>query len=581
MLILLGFAFLSGLVTILAPCIWPLLPIVLSSVAGKGRARPLGITVGVMLSFTVFTLALSSFVQIFHFDPNIFRLIAVFILALLGIIMIFPAFSAILESGIAQISNRFGAHNQVTKTGFGPGFIVGLSLGVVWAPCAGPILAAIATLAALGRVSFSVVAVTVAYVFGVGIPLLIFAYGGQKLFASSHFVSRFTGLIQQIFGIILIFSAIAIYTNYDKIIEISLLNRFPWLAQSVSQFENTAVVEQQLDILKGQVSSTPNVNISLPFMPGLFNTNRAAPEIISTGNWLNSEPLTLRKLKGKVILVDFWTYTCINCIRTLPHVTSWYEKYKDQGFVVLGVHTPEFEFEKNPQNVKKAITQFNINYPVVQDNDYRIWNAFSNRYWPAEYLIDANGIIRREHFGEGEYDETELAIQTLLAENGHGVTTTLSIVPDQTPTEFNLSPETYLGSARAEFYYPFGSIENGTKKFVLDSQPPIHSVSLGGEWTITTAEAIAGRAAVLNYHFSANKVFLVLRPGKVTSTSIKVFLDGKLVGTSNAGSDVVQGEVKVNTDRLYNLIDLDGKSGSHLLRLEFEPGTEAFAFTFG
>lgn len=579
MLLLLGFAFLSGLVTILAPCIWPLLPIVLSSVTGRGRGRPLGVTLGVMASFTIFTLALSSVVRVFHFDPNIFRFIAVVILAVLGIIMIFPSLSAFLEIGVSRFGARFGAQNQTVKTGFGPGLIVGLSLGVVWAPCAGPILAAIATLAAMGKVSFSVMLVTLAYVLGIGIPLFIFASGGQKLLTSSHRISRYTGRIQQIFGLILILSALAIYTNYDTVIEVGLLDRFPWLAQSVSQFENTAAVEQQLNLLKG--NATAQSAIKLPAVSGLFNSDSPAPEITSNGNWLNSMPLSLAALKGKVVLVDFWTYTCINCIRTLPHITHWYDTYKNQGFVVIGVHTPEFEFEKNTSNVQDAIAEFKIHYPVVQDNNYSIWSAFNNEYWPAEYLIDANGFIRREHFGEGEYDKMEQAIQTLLAENGHEVTTTLSAIPDQTPTEALISPETYLGSSRAEFYYPTGGISNGTRIFVLKDNLPTHSVSLGGQWTIQDTEAVAGQAATLNYHFSADKVYLVLRPGAKTNPTMRVFLDGKPVDSSSAGADVVAGKVTVDKDRLYNLIDLHGQPGVHILRLEFDSGIEAFAFTFG
>ena len=290
----------------------------------------------------------------------------------------------------------------------------------------------------------------------------------------------------------------------------------------------------------------------------------------------------MKELRGKVVLVDFWTYTCINCIRTLPHVTSWYDKYKDNGFVVIGVHTPEFAFEHNTGNVLDAIKTYNIHYPVAQDNDYATWNNFNNEYWPAEYLIDANGNIRRTHFGEGEYDEMEMAIRELLKENGQTLAGSLDNLPDQTP-DGELSPETYLGAERMQYYYHGGSIGTGERTFTLAKDLTSNSFSFGGNWNIKQDEAIAGKDAVLNYKFIAGKVFLVLRPGSEgTTQKVKVLLDGKPVDGSSAGSDVDDGEIMVNSDKLYNLINLRGKSGTHVLQLEFEtPGTEAFAFTFG
>jgi thiol-disulfide isomerase/thioredoxin len=286
-------------------------------------------------------------------------------------------------------------------------------------------------------------------------------------------------------------------------------------------------------------------------------------------------------LKGKVVLVDFWTYTCINCIRTLPHVTSWYDKYKDKGFVVIGVHTPEFQFEHDMGNVQNAIKMYNIHYPVPQDNNYAIWNNYNNQYWPAEYLIDANGNIRRTHFGEGEYDQTEMAIQALLKEKGAKITSSLDKMPDQTPT-MQLSPETYLGSNRMEYYFPDQNTGVVNKNFILSDNLSQNTFSLGGNWNITSDNAITGVGAELNYNFSADKVYLVLRPGSAKNAKVRVFLDGKVVDSSNMGADVQNGVVTIDTDRLYNLIDLKGNGGSHILKIEFEDsGIEAFAFTFG
>jgi thiol-disulfide isomerase/thioredoxin len=332
-------------------------------------------------------------------------------------------------------------------------------------------------------------------------------------------------------------------------------------------------VKKELDVLK----NSSKQNGALPHMGN-------APGFDGATKWLNlpagRQVLKKEDLKGKVVLVDFWTYTCINCIRTLPHVTRWYDKYKDQGFVVIGVHTPEFEFEKDSNNVLAAIKQFNIHYPVPQDNNYAIWNNFNNQYWPAEYLIDANGVLRRTHFGEGEYDEMEQAIQGLLKEAGKKVDTSLDTMPDTTP-HMQLSPETYLGSNRAQYYFPSGGLHNGTKEFTVE-EPSDDSFSLGGNWTITGENAVAGNKAVLVYNFYADKVFLVMRPPTGKNGKVKVYLDGKVVGVNQAGKDVQDGTVTVDTDRLYELIDLKNNPGKHTLRLEFQtPGTQGFAFTFG
>jgi len=577
MLILLFFAFLSGLVTIFAPCIWPLLPIILSSSVTKARRKPLGITLGIMMSFALFTLTISYFVKLFNFDPNVLRLFAVIVISFLGLTLLIPALSRILEGFVSRISGSFGISNNSTS-GFWGGLITGFSLGIVWSPCAGPILATIATLAATRTVNLGIVFVTLSYVVGLGIPLFIFSTIGSHLFTKTRFLSKYTGRVQQIFGIIMILTAILIYTNYDKVIQLKLLDSFPSYSSFLYKFENSNTVKEQLDNLKNIKDQTKK---SMPVVSSLSNFGNA-PDFVGISHWINTDKaLTLADLRGKVVLVDFWTYTCINCIRTLPFVTGWYEKYKDKGFVVVGVHTPEFEFEKKTENVEQAIKQYNIHYPVAQDNDYTTWNAYSNQYWPAKYLIDVNGVIRRTHFGEGQYDETEKAIQELLKEKGASVPESILNTSDQTP-KTSLSPETYLGSSRMQFYYSSRSINNVKKVFELSKNISANSFSLGGEWTIDSENAVSGQNAVLEYNFLANKVFLVLRPGVAGSNAkVKVFIDSKLVDSSNAGQDVKDGIITIDQDRLYNLIQLKNAE-NHLLRLEFlTPGTQVFAFTFG
>lgn len=543
MIILLVFAFLSGLVTILAPCIWPLLPIILSSSTTGTHHKSLGVTLGIMTSFAFFTLTISYLVMLFHFDPNILRLFAVMVIGLLGITMIVPVFTEKLEGFVSRLSGMFGGIGA-NRSGFTGGYITGFSLGLIWSPCAGPILATIATLGATQTVSFQLVLVTLFYVLGVGIPLFIFSYGGNILFTKSRFVSQYTGRIQQVFGVVMILTAIAIYTNYDKVIQVKLLDAFPSYSTFLNQLESNEKVREQLDILKGKKSSTPKLEDMMPLSP--LSVLGRAPEFVGITNWLNSDPLTMQQLKGKVVLVDFWTYTCINCIRTLPYVTSWYEKYKDQEFVVVGVHTPEFEFEKKTENVEVAIKQYNIRYPVAQDNNYATWNAYNNQYWPAKYLVDADGNIRYAHFGEGKYQETEMAIKKLLEEKGATLDKSFVPITDQTPKD-RFTPETYLGKKRG----------NGL-------------VTFGGSWDIQDEQAVASKGSTLELSFYANKVFLVVTPvGK--NDRAKIFLDDKLVG-----------ELVFDVAKLYELVDLKGNKGDHILRIEFQtPGTAVYAFTFG
>ena len=578
--LLLTFAFLAGLVTILAPCIWPLLPIIVSSsVASKGKYRPMGITVGLMISFGFLTLALSYLVRIFHFNPNVLRIVAVIVIGILGLTMVVPFLSTTLEGFLSGMSGRFKMKKR-EGTGFSAGFLTGLSLGVVWSPCAGPILAAIATLAATGKVTFEVMLVTLVYVCGVGIPLFIVAHGGRGLVLKTRLLSAHLGRIQQAFGIIMILTAIAIYTNYDAVLEAKLLNIFPQFGARLTNLENNPALAKQLEILKGHASAPlPDADTSEDY----FNADFLAPDLKGASKWLNTDKaLSMRELKGSIVLVDFWTYTCINCIRTLPHLTSWYKKYKDRGFTIIGIHTPEFEFEHNTKNVTDAIKRFHIEYPVALDNDYAIWNGFNNQYWPAEYLVDAEGRVRRTHFGEGEYDQMEMAIRDLLRIGGQKAAKPLDTMADQTPSGEE-SPETYVGAERMEYYYPSGRVKTGEKDFVLSNDLKLNSFSFGGNWNVRDGEAVAGKNAELNYRFQASRVFLVLRPGATGANGrIRVFIDGRPVGPSRAGADAANGEITVTTDRLYDIIDTKEKIESHVLLLRFEtPGIEVFAFTFG
>ena len=565
MLILLLFAFISGLVTILAPCIWPLLPIILSSTTTGGKSKPLGITLGIITSFAFFTLTISYIVKIIPLDPDILRLFAVLIIGFLGVTLVVPKLTQIVEGLVSRFSGKFAGLTQTKDQGFRGGMITGLALGIVWSPCAGPILATIATLAATQSVNLGIVLVTVFYVIGVGIPLFAFATTGSRFFTRSKLFSPYTLAIQKVFGVIMVLTSVAIYTNYDKVIQVRLLDAFPSYSNFIFDLESNETVKEQLNILKGKKEmpkeSPMNKNIIMVTPSNTLPNLGAAPEFVGIAKWLNSDPLTMKGLKGKVVLIDFWTYTCINCIRTLPYVTSWYEKYKDQGLVVVGVHTPEFEFEKKTENVLGAIKQYKINYPVAQDNDYRTWRAYDNHYWPAKYLIDAEGIIRYTHFGEGKYEETEKNIQSLLKEAGSQVKNNIVETEDQSPG-IRLTPERYLGTGRRAF----------------------GAFSLFGYWEEEQEYIQSVNNSVLEMDFYAKKVHLVITP-KTAADKIKVLLDGKAVDEANEGSDVQNGYVQFKSESpndLYDLIDSDKGSGNYKIRLELESeGTKIFAFTFG
>ncbi|MDP2838305.1 MAG: cytochrome c biogenesis protein DipZ [Candidatus Moranbacteria bacterium] len=417
MTILIAFAFLSGVVTIFAPCIWPILPIVLSAGATGGERKPLGIVSGLAVSFMLVTLALAYIIQTIPFDPEVLRFFAVGVITILGLTFLIPPLGAQLEGIVSRLASFGGRYTRNSGTGFWGGFLTGFSLGLVWSPCAGPILATIATLAATQAVSFQVVFITLAFVLGVSLPLFALAVLGKKVLTKTRILAPYIGRIQQVFGLIMILAALAIYTGYDKKLQTSLLDTFPRYEGFLNGLEKNATVKEKLDELKSangentlRTVEEPKLNITSA-LPQLGQ----APEFVGIEKWLNTDSaLTMKDLRGKVVLIHFWTYTCINCIRTLPYVTRWYEQYKDQGLVVVGVHTPEFPYEKKTENVLGAMSKYRINYPVAQDNQYQTWQAYNNRYWPAVYLVDAEGSIRLTHFGEGNYKEIEQAIQDLL-----------------------------------------------------------------------------------------------------------------------------------------------------------------------
>ncbi len=419
MTILIAFAFLSGAVTIFAPCIWPILPIVLSAGAIGGEKKPFGIVSGLAVSFMLATLALALVVQVISFNPEVLRLFAVGVIALLGLTLIIPVLGAQLEGVVSRLTSFGGRFTQNAGSGYWSGFLTGFALGLVWSPCAGPILATIATLAATQTVSFQVVLVALSFVLGVSLPLFVLAVLGKTVLTKTRALAPYTKRIQQIFGLIMILASGAIYTGYDKVLQTKWLDTFPSYGNFLDGLEKNDTVKKKLDELKNTDVKNPTFKREESKVPTEknFPQHGKAPELVGIEKWLNTDTtLTMQHLRGKVVLIHFWTFGCINCIRTVPFVSGWYEKYQDQGFIVIGVHTPEFSSERQTENVIKALKKYQIHYPVAQDNNYATWRAYNNRYWPAQYLIDKEGNIRFTHFGEGEYQEIEEAIQSLLDE---------------------------------------------------------------------------------------------------------------------------------------------------------------------
>lgn len=576
MILLILFAFLGGVVTILSPCILPILPIILSGSVTGGKRRPLGIATGFILSFAFFTLFLAAIVRATGVSADTFRMAAVIIVLAFGVSMFIPKAQAWVTELFSRLPKLQLKHAD--KESFWGGVLLGCGIGLVWTPCVGPILASIITIAATATVGSEATLIMLAYATGTAIPLLAITYGGRKLLTRHQWLVRNSDNIQKAFGVFMIITALAILFNVDRKFQSYVLTAFPQYGVGLTKFEDNPTVAQELEKLKSRDGTQKvKLNLANPFP-------ESAPELILGGQWFNLpvgiQALTLEGLRGKVVLIDFWTYTCINCIRTLPYIQAWHEKYKDKGLVIIGVHTPEFEFEKNPDNVEAAIKDFKLTYPVMQDNDFATWNAYRNRYWPAKYFIDKDGKIRWTHFGEGAYDESEDWIQTLLRETG----ATVEEVTENPSYDIRArTPELYLGYRRMEYLAsPEKLVFDQEQTYSAPSQLPLHSFAFAGTWTVEEKRAIPHNGASLTLQFDAAHVFLVMRPETDGAIgTVRVLLDGQSVSGDADGEDVNNGIVAVNADRLYKIIELT-EPGKHTLKLDFTDGNvELYAFTFG
>lgn len=563
----------AGILTVLAPCILPLLPIVIGrSAQDENKWRPFVVSASLAVAVVVFTLLLKVSTALISVPPAAWSYISGGIIILFGLITVFPhqwerlSISLGFSSSSNQLLAKAGQHQ-----GLSGDILLGLALGPVFTSCSPTYFLILATVLpqSLARGTFYLVV----YAIGLSATLLAIGLLGQRLAKRLNVLADPEGWFKKALGVLFILVGLFIISGYDKKIQTAVLD---------GGFFDITRVEQLLLQNAEMMDETGTPNMPQAMIYPKYN------EIVNPSGYINSEPFLLEDLVGeKVILLDFMTYSCINCQRTYPYLNAWYDEYKDDGLEIVGIHTPEFAFEKLPQNVRDAAERFGLEFPLVLDNDYATWRAYGNRFWPRKYLIDIDGNIVYDHIGEGKYDETEEKIQELLRQRAErrGVALTFEMGETSSPDdaeEVNFreinSPETYLGSRRSNEQGIVVSTQSGVTTFAEPEEIEPNRAYLVGQWRVTPeyAEAVSADARIL-YKYQAKKVFLVM--GAEGQKQVTVRHDGNAPG-SVAGSSVENGVVTVDEETLYRLIEGD-LSGEHLLELQMSPGVQAFAFTFG
>ncbi len=565
---LLLIAFLGGLITGVSPCIVPVLPVVVAGgTTGASWRRPVLIIAGLVVSFSITVLLGSTILSALGLPQDFLYWLGISLLLLLALGLLVPTIGQWTERPFS----RLGA-SRYARTG--GGFVLGLSLGLVFVPCAGPVLAAISVAAANHRVDASLLFVTLFYALGAAVPLLFFAGIAQRAATRWGSVRSHLPVVRRAAGAILAVTTIAIaFGLFDP-----LQRDVPGFTSTLeNRVESGSSVNKQLQALSGEhankfaekasraKTTTAAKSSTVAALPDLGR----APNFTGIVAWLNTpgdRPLTLAELRGKVVLIDFWTYSCINCQRALPHVEAWYKDYKDYGFVVVGVHTPEFAFEHVLSNVRAAARSLGVDYPIAVDSNYGTWDAWNNEYWPADYLIDQNGEVRASSFGEGGYTTMEDDIRALLTANGVRHLPPPTDVPNKTPTSPSITPESYLGYNEISFNVGSTVVDNKPALYHGPSVVPLDNFAFMGRWTDHAEEATAGASAGITLHFDANDVYLVMGG----TGTVGVTFDGRKLKTVDVGG----------IPKLYTLF-----SGQPLqngdLGLTFSPGVQAYDFTFG
>ncbi len=585
-MLLLLLAYLGGVLTIVSPCILPVLPFVFAR-TGEPFWRSSGpLLAGMALTFTlVATLAAvggSWVVQLNQYG----RWLALLLVALFGLTLMLPSLAERLTRPLVAAGNRLsqGASSE-GRSRPGASVLLGVATGLLWAPCAGPILGLLLTGAALQGANIGTTFLLLAYAAGAATSLALALLLGGKVFAAMKRSLGAGQWLRQGLGAAMLAGVAAIALGLDTGVLAKLSTA------------STGSLEQ---VLVDRLAVQPGANGAMLAASGMMKAGQNSTELAVEGQlasldgavqWLNSPALSTEALKGKVVLVDFWTYSCINCLRSLPYVKAWAEKYRDQGLVVIGVHTPEFAFEKDLGNVRKALRDLGIDYPVAVDNDYKIWRAFGNHYWPAHYFADAQGRIRYHHFGEGNYAESERVIQQLLREAGigqvaGGLVRASGQGVQQAPAMGKVrSPETYLGYARAEHFVPTaGLVPDRVADYSTPAQLALNDWALHGAWQVGAEHAsLMSDQGRIVYRFQARDLHLVLGPGADGKpVRFKVSIDGQAPGDAH-GSDVApDGSGRVTEQRLYQLVRQPGDVRERTFSIEFlDPNVAAYAFTFG
>jgi cytochrome c biogenesis protein CcdA/thiol-disulfide isomerase/thioredoxin len=597
MVLLTLFALIAGAGTAITPCVLPVVPALLASSATGGRRRPVGIVVGLAATFTIAIVLLAQLVKGVGLASGAARTLAIVVLLGFGLVMLIPDLAARLQAPLSRLA-RFGPKTR--GTGFWSGLAVGGALGFVCAPCAGPILAAVTSVSASSGASARVVLVALAYSAGLAAVLLVYAFAGRAAVERIRRLGRGYA-VERTLGIVLIATAVAMSLNVDVRFEEALAKDTSLpaiLVDPTRSLESSSAVQKRLASLRatsrfltGQaeasaapVSTRAARHVAIPGVktPPLPHLG-PAPEFTGTGEWFNTpagRPLSLTALRGHVVLIDFWTYTCINCLRTLPFLKGLYATYHRYGLEIVGVETPEFTFEQEASNVAQAIHADAIRYPVVQDNQYGTWNAWQNQYWPAEYLIDAKGQVRHVQLGEGDYKQSEAAVRALLADAGAS-----GLPPPMSATAITASaglgtPETYLDTQRQQGFV--------TKLFPGNRDYPgaphgleLNQFALKGPWSASSDSITAqGAGASITGAVQAAKVYLVLTSAGNTPRQARVLLDARPVPSVHAGADVNHSVVTVTGQRLYSLISFPS-ARLFTFTVELPPDVSAYDFTFG
>ena len=590
MVLLLCFALIAGAGTAITPCVLPVLPALLSASATGGRRRPLGIVIGLAITFTIAIVLLAQLVQGVGLNSGAARALAIIVLIAFGAVLMVPGLAQRVQAPLSRLG-RFGPRTR--GDGFWSGLGVGGALGFVCAPCAGPILAAVTAVSASSGPTLRVVLVALAYSVGLAAVMLLYGLGGRAVLTHVKRVAR-GHVVERTLGAVLLVTGVAMVFNLDVRFE-ELLARpssLPsFLTDPAHGLEASNAIKGELSALRppAKLADKPKRGAAADGAPTL-PIYGPAPNFTATQDWFNTpggRAFSIRRLRGKVVLVDFWTYTCINCIRTLPYVEGLYKQYHRYGLEVIGVETPEFTFEQNAGNVRQAIGQDGITYPVVQDNRYGTWDAYGNQVWPAEYFIDARGQVRHIQLGEGNYAEDETAVRELLTAAGAGRLPLRMTAQAMRPSVALASTETYLDPAREaadqeDFAEP---LQAGTYSYTAPKSVSVNEWALNGTWTVgqqsITPTTTRLGAATISGGVQARDVYLVMTSTGSRPRRGRVLLDGKPIPAADRGSDVHPGGYfTVNAERLYNLVKLRRDAG-FTITVQLPKGIAAYDFTFG